>query len=194
MLLFTACGNGNSAVNNVLDEQTKDETTENVAPAADVVVPETTTEQLAVTTEQATEETKPEETTEALEGANGGETEQPEYSEIDVDLTELSSTMVYSEVYNMMYYPDDYRGKVVKMHGVFNAYEDPSTGCVYYACIISDATSCCAQGMEFLPPVLVYPNDFPEVGTEVTITGVYETYTEGEYMYCRLGNARLDFL
>ena len=36
---------------------------------------------------------------------------------IDVDLTKLSSTMVYSEVYNMMYTPDDYIGKTVKMKG-----------------------------------------------------------------------------
>ncbi len=36
---------------------------------------------------------------------------------IDVDLTKLSSTMVYSEVYNMMYTPDDYIGKTVKMNG-----------------------------------------------------------------------------
>ena len=38
---------------------------------------------------------------------------------VDVDLTRLSSTMVYSEVYNMMYAPDDYIGKTIKMTGQF---------------------------------------------------------------------------
>ncbi len=43
---------------------------------------------------------------------------------VDVDLTRLSSTMVYSEVYNMMYAPDDYIGKTIKMTGQFVYYED----------------------------------------------------------------------
>ena len=36
---------------------------------------------------------------------------------VDADLTRLSSTMVYSEVYNMMYTPGDYIGKTIKMTG-----------------------------------------------------------------------------
>ena len=55
---------------------------------------------------------------------------------IDVDLTKLSSTMVYSEVYNMLYTPDDYIGKMVKMKGAFAYYEDPETKEQYFACII----------------------------------------------------------
>ncbi len=45
-----------------------------------------------------------------------------EKQEIDVDLTQLSSTMVYSEVYNMINTPEDYIGKTVKMSGTFNLY------------------------------------------------------------------------
>ena len=66
--------------------------------------------------------------------------------EPDVDLTTLSSTMVYSEVYNMMYEPDRYLGKRIKMNGQFAVYENPNTGAVYTACIIMDATACCSQG------------------------------------------------
>ena len=44
---------------------------------------------------------------------------------VDVDLTRLSSTMVYSEVYNMMYTPGDYIGKTIKMTGQFVYYENP---------------------------------------------------------------------
>lgn len=46
---------------------------------------------------------------------------------IDVDLTALSSTMVYSEVYNIITNPEDYIGKTVKMHGQFTFHENPST-------------------------------------------------------------------
>ena len=110
----------------------------------------------------------------------------------DVDLTKLSSTMVYSEVYNMMYTPNDYIGKTVKMKGQFSYYEDPETKAQYFACIIADATACCSQGLEFiLSGEHTYPNDYPEVDSEITVTGTFETYKENGSQYCRLKNATL---
>ena len=100
-------------------------------------------------------------------------------SNLDVDLTTLSSTMVYSEVYNMMYEPDRYVGKRIKMDGQFAVYEDPNTGAVYTACIIMDATACCSQGLEFvLAGKKTYPNDYPEFGSEITVTGTFQLYDE----------------
>ena len=40
-------------------------------------------------------------------------------ADAEVDLTTLSSTVVYSEVFNMVNTPDDYVGKTVKMEGAF---------------------------------------------------------------------------
>ena len=112
---------------------------------------------------------------------------------IDIDLTSLSSTMVYSEVYNMMYEPENYVGKTIKMDGLFTAYHDESTGNYYFACIIQDATACCAQGMEFiLTEDRSYPDDYPEEGEQITVVGVFDTYMEGDYTYCILTNAKLD--
>ena len=111
---------------------------------------------------------------------------------IDVDLTTLSSTMVYSEVYNMMYEPDNYIGKTIKMDGLFASYHDESTGNHYFACIIQDATACCAQGMEFiLTDDYSYPDDYPEEGGPITVVGVFDTYMEGDYMYCTLRDASI---
>ena len=42
---------------------------------------------------------------------------------IDIDLTALSRTMVYSEVYNMMMTPENYIGKVVRMNGLCSTFE-----------------------------------------------------------------------
>ena len=112
--------------------------------------------------------------------------------DLDVDLTKLSSTMVYSEVYNMMYTPDDYIGKTVKMKGQFAYYEDPETKAQYFACIIADATACCSQGLEFiLTGEHIYPNDYPEVGSEITVTGIFELYEENGLQYCRLKDATI---
>ena len=112
--------------------------------------------------------------------------------EVDVDLTALSSTMVYSEVYNMMTDPGNYIGKTVKMSGVYAVYHDESTGKYYHACIISDATACCSQGIEFeLKSGYSYPDDYPEEGGEICVTGTFDTYEEGEYTYCTLRNASI---
>ena len=84
---------------------------------------------------------------------------------IDVDLTVLSSTMVYSQVYEMVYFPENYVGQTVKMEGIYTHYHDDTTGKDYYACFIQDATACCAQGIEFeLTDDYVYPDDYPEEG------------------------------
>ena len=44
----------------------------------------------------------------------------PSSEGVDVDLTMMSSTMVYAEVLNMQQSPKDYLGKIVKMRGPFN--------------------------------------------------------------------------
>lgn len=126
--------------------------------------------------------------------AKVNENEKPKnYSKIDVDLTKLSSTMVYSEVYNMVSVPQNYIGKVVKMHGQFAFYEDHRTGNRYYACIISDATACCSQGLEFvLSGSHSFPDDYPEESAEITVVGIFETYIENGTMYFRLADAKLE--
>ena len=117
---------------------------------------------------------------------------------VDVDLTVLSSTMVYSEVYNMLYNdPAHYLGKTVKARGTFSIYQLVTDGVlqpdpVSYACIISDATACCAEGMEFvLKDDLAYPDDYPELGAEITVIGEFQSYEENGMTWYHLVNARL---
>lgn len=113
-------------------------------------------------------------------------------STVDVDLTALSSTMVYSEVYNMVTTPDDYLGKKVKMSGTFGTYQDPETQKYYFACLIADATACCSQGIEFvLDGDYSYPKDYPEENANITVTGIFDTYVENGYTYCQLINAKM---
>lgn len=112
--------------------------------------------------------------------------------EVDVDLTALSSTIVYSEVFNMVSNPDDYIGKTVRMEGPCSIYYDEASGIYYYACIIQDATACCAQGMEFeLDETYDRPEDYPEEGEEVVVEGTFDTYMENGYLYCTLRDGQL---
>lgn len=111
---------------------------------------------------------------------------------IDVDLTALSATMVYSEVFNMMVSPENYIGKTIKMAGQFYSSYDEIRDRRYYACLIMDATACCAQGMEFvLDGSYKYPDDYPAEGGAVCVTGVFDSYEEDGCAYATLRNARM---
>ena len=128
----------------------------------------------------------------APEAVNRGEGFSAENERIDIDLTEMSSTMVYSEVFSMLETPENYIGKTVKMNGTFAYYYDEESDTYYYACIIRDATACCSQGIEFvLTDDYIYPDDYPEVGGDITVLGRFDTYLEGEYLYCTLRDAVL---
>ena len=110
----------------------------------------------------------------------------------DIDLTQLSSTMVYSEVQGMMITPEDYLGKTVKMRGAFRVYQDEASGNTYYACIIADATACCAKGIEFrLAKPLKYPEEYPALDTTITVAGTFGTYSEDDNTYCQLTDAAM---
>ena len=144
--------------------------------------------------ESATTETVANETTEAnTEEADKVAEEEMVVadSSVDIDLTALSSTMVYSEVFNMMNDPDFYMGKIIKMKGIFSVYHDDYTGIDYFYCIIKDATACCAQGMEFTLEGCSYPDDYPEEGMEIAVMGEYTTYLDGGALYCTLKDATL---
>lgn len=117
------------------------------------------------------------------------ESSTTEAKSVDLDLTQLSSTLVYSEVYNMLITPDDYKGKNIKMKGLFNQYTDEQTGKTYNAVIIPDATACCQQGLEFELSDKTNPNF--EQGAEITVVGTFDTYSEGELLYCHLKNAKI---
>ena len=111
---------------------------------------------------------------------------------VDIDLTALSSTLIYSEVFNMMMEPLEYVGKTVKMDGVCSIYEDENTGNIYYACIVQDATQCCSQGLEFVLDEDQYQKeDYPKAGDEIIIKGTFDTYEENGNQYLTMRNSQL---
>ena len=141
--------------------------------------------------ETSTEESsaEPEESSEAAEESVEESSEEPEDG-IDVDLTELSSTMVYGQLFEIMAAPDEYRGKTIKIKGQFSYFYDESEDQEYFACVVQDATACCAQGIEFvLAGDHTYPDDYPELDSEICVVGVYDTYQVGKLSYCTLRDA-----
>ena len=111
---------------------------------------------------------------------------------IDLDLSNMSGTVVYAQIYQMALHPEEYIGKIIRLSGWFDVFTDSETGIVYTVCYIPDASACCAQGVEF-----VWAEDheegavYPEPGIEITVTGRFETYFEGDWEYMRLADAEL---
>lgn len=110
--------------------------------------------------------------------------------DVDLDLTQMSSTMIYSTVFDMLIMPDEYVDKKIKVKGNFEVFENADSNERYFAVLIPDATACCQQGIEFVwLGEHSYPQDFPEVGQEITVSGTY-TITEDSqgisYVYLKV--------
>ena len=118
----------------------------------------------------------------------------PVYEKIDIDLTTMSSVMVYSEVSNMMNDPGSFVGKIVKVSGPFVPLESTNPDYCYPAIQVQDATACCANGLEFVlygvPRCTISGgNGYPLYNEEATIVGKFATYIEGYSMYVHLIDA-----
>ena len=96
-------------------------------------------------------------------------------NKIDFDLTKMSATMIYAEVFNMLIEPEKYENKRLKMKGLFTIYNE-GTNEEVFSVIVPDATACCQQGIEFF-------YDFqnkPENGSEITVTGIFKIHQLSE--------------
>ena len=120
-------------------------------------------------------------------------TAQTTLKAIDVDLTKMSRTMVYSEVYNMMSYPEQYIGKTIKMQGLYTDYYDEVEHKRYYACIIEDATACCQQGLEL---ELINEDDALNLveNDRIEVIGTFNERYDGEIQYFNLTQATIECL
>lgn len=185
---LTACGsddagsskyqNDGNSVEEALNEQMAKEDAESTT--------ESTTEQPTTeSTTEATTEERPEVDTEAMKNSDL------------IDLTVMDSNMVYSTVYQMMADAPSYVGKKVRMKGSYYSSYDETTKQRYYFIIIQDAAACCQQGLEFIwgDGSHVFPDEYPEDGTEAVVEGTFETYKDNPddvYEYIHLVDASFE--
>jgi hypothetical protein len=62
---------------------------------------------------------------------------------------------------------------------------------LYSACVISDATACCQNGIEFVPSVADVEK-LPDVGENITVIGTFSQYNIGTNVYVTLKDARIE--
>ena len=121
-------------------------------------------------------------------------TTTPAPSKVDLDLTKMSATMIYSTIFDMLIMPEDYVEKIIKVKGWFETYTDPQTGEMYYAVVVPDATACCQQGLEFVwKGNHTYPDDFPKPGQNITVTGIYKMIENDGVTYTYLEANSVEF-
>ena len=121
-------------------------------------------------------------------------TTTPAPSKVDLDLTKMSATMIYSTIFDMLIMPEDYVDKNIKLSGWFETYTDPQTGEMYYAVVVPDATACCQQGLEFVwKGNHAYPDDFPKPGQNITVTGIYKMIENDGVTYTYLEANSVEF-
>ena len=186
MLSFAGCAD-NGATGRITPQNTgvKDILQSGIASENEKTAPTTTSETTSETTVTPITIAPPEPSgfdnvDERFKGTKG----------IDIDLTKGNANLVYAQVYDMMYSPDSYIGKKIKMEGTFTYYHNEETDKYYYACFIADAAACCQQGIEFEPAKKVkFPDDFPKVGAKISVTGVFYTYKEGDNTFAALKDA-----
>ena len=121
-------------------------------------------------------------------------TTTPAPSKVNLDLTKMSATMIYSTIFDMLIMPEDYVDKNIKLSGWFETYTDPQTGEMYYAVVVPDATACCQQGLEFVwKGNHTYPDDFPKPGQDITVTGIYKMIENDGVTYTYLEANSVEF-
>lgn len=95
---------------------------------------------------------------------------------VDVDLSVMSGAVVYGKVNDMVTNGSKYIGQVIRMEGTvstIDVMEKNKKVDMLYSCIISDATKCCAQGIEF---EMKDDAPFPAIGTDVIVQGTWTEY------------------
>jgi hypothetical protein len=98
---------------------------------------------------------------------------------IDVDLTVLSSTMLSAAYDNIALNPGSYIGQTIKAAGSYSAFFWNETDRYYHYVSVKDGAGCCQGWFEFVwSGNRVYPDDYPEDGTKIEMTGVFGSYEE----------------
>jgi hypothetical protein len=116
------------------------------------------------------------------------EKDKSRYADVDyIDLTIVNSTILNVEVYNMLAKPNDYIGKTIKIDGPYCNEYDKNTD-KYYHFLLYDR---CCQVIEIM---LEEQTLYPEIMSEIVVTGVFGTYMEYGQSYCCLYVDELEVL
>ena len=109
---------------------------------------------------------------------------------IDIDMTNFSITILFALLQNLVNYPDDYIGKVIKIKGDFKSWKDETTNEDVYLINISDEAACCSAEIQ-----IVFDKDsfdisqLPDVGDEITVIGRFDSNYKNNVFFSYLADS-----
>ncbi len=111
-------------------------------------------------------------------------------SDVDFDFLQMSSTVIYAQVFDLMMNYDDYVGNTFRMNGTFYESLDLE-GIPIYFIIINDATGCCPQGLE-----LKFSDDMeiPKPDSNITVVASVDVFDYKGEEYVRMLVSDLEIL
>ncbi len=78
--------------------------------------------------------------------------------------------MVFAKLYEIGTSPEEYKGKIMRVEGVYQVAKDEVDGKNYHVLLISDAAACCSFSFE----VQWLPNEkLPRKGSRVIVEGFF---------------------
>ncbi|MCL2200375.1 MAG: hypothetical protein FWB75_00285 [Oscillospiraceae bacterium] len=120
--------------------------------------------------------------TTAIAGENPGNagSETTSAANVDIDLTELSTTMMQARFHHILSNAEDYLGQTIRVRG---QYHNMPFGDEYlHFVMIIPGDECCRMGFEFMRAGdYVYPDDFPAQYGALEIKGVLTRGFDGTF-------------
>ncbi len=102
--------------------------------------------------------------------------------EVDYNFYEMSSTLIYGQVYNLIVDAHAYVDKSFRVEGEFQT-STRNDGKTLYYLVINDATGCCPQGLELQFQEGIQK---PSVGDVISVDALAQVYQYGESEYVYL--------
>jgi len=109
-----------------------------------------------------------------------------EKRDVDIDLSELSMTMIQAEYQRIISNSEDYMGKTIKVYGSYYILPLDNAGNIAHYVIVVSGDECCQMGFEFKrDSSYIYPDDYPSQNTMIQVTGTLDKHEQfgASYIY-----------
>jgi len=105
-------------------------------------------------------------------------------SDVDIDLTELSITMMQAEFNRIISDSDDYIGKTIRAGGTLRTMLIDNAGNYAHYIVVIPGDDCCWSGFEFKRDESYnFPRDYPRQDASIVISGTLSRYRESGVTY-----------
>ena len=124
---------------------------------------------------------------------DSAETGDGDSADVDLDLTTMSSTMIFAQISDVVFNVQNYLGTSLRLNGTFQLWQDSNTETKknIYVVMVWDAMGCCPQGIELrLPEGMEKPKDLSDIQVE----GIISLRNVDKYQYLYIDVTDLDVI